>query len=152
MIVHELPNGQLLCIHQTTHALMAEEFCRNWGNHTFARPAPYSAVMLGVAQHDNGWYEWELQPKLRNDGYPEDFLHESDLNAKLQLWRRGITRLYAQHPYAALMQSLSTNRRTCSSPCAINLPATPILPKLCTRRRSLPTPGCSSLATAPACK
>lgn len=105
MIVRELANGQLLCIHQTSHALMAEEFCRYWGNRDFARPEPYSAVMLGIAQHDNGWYEWELQPKLRNDGYPEDFLHESDLNAKLQLWRRGIARLYAQHPYAALLLS-----------------------------------------------
>lgn len=105
MIIRELPSGQLLCIHQTTHALMAGELCRHWGNHDFARPEPYAAVMLGIAQHDNGWYEWELQPKLREDGYPEDFLHESDLNAKLQLWRRGIARLYAQHPYAALMLS-----------------------------------------------
>jgi hypothetical protein len=105
MIVRELPNNQLLCIHQTTHALMAEELCRDWGNGAFAKPEPYSVVMLGIAQHDNGWYEWELQPKLRNDGYPEDFLHESDLNAKLQLWRRGIARLYAQHPYAALLLS-----------------------------------------------
>lgn len=105
MIVRELTNGQLLCIHQTSHALMAEELCRHWGNRDFARPAPYAAVMLGIAQHDNGWYEWELQPKLRTDGYPEDFLHESDLDSKLQLWRRGIARLHAQHPYAALMLS-----------------------------------------------
>lgn len=105
MIVRELPNGQLLCIHQTSHALMAEELCRHWGNRDFARPEPYAAVMLGIAQHDNGWHEWELQPKLRADDYPEDFLHESDLDAKLQLWRRGIARLHAQHPYAALMLS-----------------------------------------------
>jgi hypothetical protein len=103
MIVRELPNGQLLCIHQTSHALMAEEFCRHWGNGDFARPEPFSEVMLGVAQHDNGWYEWELAPKLRADGYPEDFMHESDLNAKLALWQRGVDRLYAQHPYAALL-------------------------------------------------
>jgi hypothetical protein len=105
MIVRELPNGELLCIHQTTHALMAAEFCRHWGNRDFARPAPYAPVMLGVAQHDNGWYEWELQPKLRADGYPQDFIHETDLLGKIQLWRRGIDRLYAQHPYAALLLS-----------------------------------------------
>jgi hypothetical protein len=105
MIVRELPNGELLCIHQTTHALMAAELCRRWGNGNFACPEPYAAVMLGIAQHDNGWYEWELQPKLRDDGYPEDFMHESALLAKLQLWRRGIGRLYAQHPYAALLLS-----------------------------------------------
>jgi hypothetical protein len=105
MIVRDLPTGQLLCIHQTSHALMAEEFCRHWGNQEFARPQPYSAVMVGIAQHDNGWYEWEMQPKLRADGYPQDFLHESDLAGKLQLWRRGISRLAAQHPYAGLLLS-----------------------------------------------
>jgi hypothetical protein len=105
MIIRELSNGQLFCIHQTSHALMAEEFCRHWGNAQFAQPQPYAAVMLGIAQHDNGWYEWELHPKLRADGYPQDFIHESDLAGKLQLWGRGINRLYAQHPYAALLLS-----------------------------------------------
>ena len=105
MIIRELPNGQLLCINQTSHALMAEEFCRHWGNQDFARPAPYSAVMLGISQHDNGWYEWECSPNLRQDGYPEDFIYVSDLLGKLALWRRGIQRLYAQHPYAALLLS-----------------------------------------------
>lgn len=103
MIVRELPNGQLFCINQTTHALMAAEFCRHWGNQEFAAPEPYAEVMLGIAQHDNGWYEWESAPKLRIDGYPEDFMHESDPMAKLQLWQRGIDRLYAQHPYAAAL-------------------------------------------------
>jgi hypothetical protein len=105
MIVRELPNGQLLCIHQTTHALMAQEFCRYWGNDEFAAPEPYTEVMLGIAQHDNGWYEWESAPKLRADGYPEDFMHESEPMAKLQLWQRGIDRLYAQHPYAAVLMA-----------------------------------------------
>jgi hypothetical protein len=105
MIVRELSNGQLLCIHQTTHALMAEEFCRHWGNRDFALPEPYAVVMLAIAQHDNGWYEWECAPKLRADGYPEDFMHESDPMAKLQLWQRGIDRLYAQHPYAAVLMA-----------------------------------------------
>ncbi len=105
MIVRELANGQLLCINQTTHALMAAEFCRHWGNDEFARPQPDAPVMLGIAQHDNGWYEWERQPKLRADGYPQDFLHESDFDGKLRLWQRGIDRLYGQHPYAALLLS-----------------------------------------------
>jgi hypothetical protein len=105
MIVRELPTGELLCIHQTTHALMAAELCRHWGNRDFAHPEPPAPVMLGIAQHDNGWYEWELYPKLRADGYPQDFIHETDLLAKLHLWQRGIDRLYAQHPYAALLLS-----------------------------------------------
>ena len=103
MIVREMANGQLLCIHQTTHALMAEQFCRHWGNGDFARPLPYAATMLAIAQHDNGWYEWELHPRLCSDGYPMDFLHDDDPIAKVALWRRGVDRVFEQHPYAALL-------------------------------------------------
>jgi len=103
MIVREMANGQLLCIHQTTHALMAEQFCRHWGNADFVRPLPYVATMLAITQHDNGWYEWELHPRLRRDGYPMDFLHDDDPLGKVQLWRRGVDRVFAQHPYAALL-------------------------------------------------
>ena len=103
MIVREMANGQLLCIHQTSHALMAEQFCRHWGNADFARPLPYMATMLALAQHDNGWYEWELHPRLRSDGYPMDFIHDTEPLGKVQLWRRGVNRVYEQHPYAALL-------------------------------------------------
>lgn len=103
MIVREMANGQLLCIHQTTHALMAEQFCRHWGNADFARPQPYTATMLAIAQHDNGWHEWELHPRLRDDGYPMDFMHDDEPLNKLALWRRGVDRVFMQHPYAALL-------------------------------------------------
>ncbi len=103
MIVHPMPDGRLLCIHQTSHALMAEMFCRHWGNRAFATPQPYAAVMLGIAQHDNGWYEWECTPQLRADGYPMDFIHGPTALVKLDLWQRGIDRVYAQHPYAGLL-------------------------------------------------
>ena len=103
MIVREMPNGQLLCINQTSHALMSAEFCRHWGNSDFTVPAPFAEVLLGVAQHDNGWYEWELKPKLRPDGYPMDFLHDPDVLGKLNLWRRSVNRAYEQHPYAAVL-------------------------------------------------
>lgn len=103
MIVRSLGDGGLLCIHQTSHAAMAAVFCRHWGNQSFARPDPYDAVMLGIAQHDNGWYEWEQRPRLRADGYPMDFVHDADPLGKLALWRRGVERLYAQHPYAGLL-------------------------------------------------
>lgn len=103
MILRDMPDGHLLCINQTSHALMAEEFCRHWGNHEFARPEPYSAVMLGIAQHDNGWYEWEQCPQLRDDGRPMDFLHGPPGEEKLALWQRGVDRAGAQHPYAGLL-------------------------------------------------
>jgi hypothetical protein len=105
MIVREMGNGRLLCIHQTTHALMAVQFCRYWGNEHFAAPQPYTPVMMAIAQHDNGWYEWELSPRLRPDGVPMDFITYTDQAGKTALWQRGIDRVWGQHPYAALLIS-----------------------------------------------
>ena len=103
MIVRELADGRLLCMRQTSHALMAAAFCRHWGNADFAPPTPYDAVLLAVGQHDNGWYEWEKEPDIRPDGYPMDFIHGPNGREKIDLWTRGITRVGAQHPYAGLL-------------------------------------------------
>jgi hypothetical protein len=98
-----MPDGQLLCINQTSHGLMAEQFCRHWGNAEFAQPWPYDVVMLGISQHDTGWYEWECAPRLCPDGKPMDFLHYPDVQGKADLWRRSVRRTWAQHPYAGLL-------------------------------------------------
>ena len=103
MIVREMVNGQLLCINQTTHSMMAAALCHRWGNQDFAPPVPYDAVMIGIAQHDSGWYAWEQAPALRPDGYPMDFLHGPVGVEKLNLWQDGIDRVYLQHPYAGLI-------------------------------------------------
>lgn len=103
MIIRSMSPNTLLCINQSSHALMAAEFCRHWGNRDFRVPSPYAETMLAISQHDNGWYEWELAPKLRADGYPMDFLHDPDILGKLNLWRLGVNRAYAQHPYAAIL-------------------------------------------------
>lgn len=103
MIIREMPNGQVLCINQTTHALLAAAFCCRWGNRDFSSPTPYEIVMMAIAQHDCGWYEWDSHPCLRDDGYPMDFLHGPTGIEKLALWRQGIERVAAQHPYASLL-------------------------------------------------
>lgn len=105
MIIHTLPNGQLLCINQTSHALMAAEFCRHWGNADFAKPAPFEVIMGAIAQHDNGWYEWEVAPKIDEEGAPLAFIPGPPFAEKLALWQRGIDRAAAQHPYMGLMVS-----------------------------------------------
>src|SRR5690606_9441277 len=86
-----------------THALQATSFCRHWGNADFAPPEPFDAVMAGVFLHDNGWSEWEGAPEVRPDGYPMDFVHGPHWSPKLDLWRRGVARAFAQHPYAGVL-------------------------------------------------
>ncbi len=103
MIIYELPGERLLCCTQTAHALMAAEFCRHWGNADFAVPEPFDLLMTAVAQHDNGWWEWEQAPLLRDDGYPMDFLAGPAGEEKLEIWRRGVARAAAQHPYAGAL-------------------------------------------------
>jgi hypothetical protein len=103
MIVRELGDGRLLCINQTTHALQATSFCRRWGNADFAPPDPYEPVMAGIFLHDNGWSEWEEVPEVRDDGYPMDFVHGPHWATKVDLWRRGVARAFAQHPYAGTL-------------------------------------------------
>lgn len=109
MLVHTLPNGQLLCVNQTTHALMAEQFCRHWGNAEFARPIPYDVVMAAIAQHDNGWYEWEAAPEVDDAGAPLAFIPGPHYARKFKIWQRGIDRATAQHPYMGLMVSRHTS-------------------------------------------
>lgn len=103
MIVRDMPHDRVLCLNQTTHSLMSAALCSYWGNDDFARPKPYAVVMMAIAQHDNGWSEWELAPEVRPDGYPMDFLHGPDAYEKLMLWQRGVDRAATQHPYAGLL-------------------------------------------------
>ncbi len=105
MIIRKLAGNRLLCLNQTTHALLAAAFCRHWGNGDFARPEPYDAVLAGIAQHDNGWFEWESAPEVDAGGRPLDFLRAPAAVDKLALWQRGIRRALAQHPYAGLLVS-----------------------------------------------
>jgi hypothetical protein len=105
MLVRAQPNGQLLCVNQTSHALMAAQFCRHWGNRDFAKPAPYDVVMSAIAQHDNGWYEWEAAPEIDANGAPLAFIPGPTYAEKLPIWQRGIDRAAAQHPYMGLLIS-----------------------------------------------
>jgi hypothetical protein len=106
VIVRELPDGRLLCANQTSHAHMAAEFIRHWGGDGKGDFAPlplFDLTLLATAQHDNGWHEWEAAPLLRADGFPMDFLHWGNALGKLDLWRRGIARAWAQHPCASVL-------------------------------------------------
>jgi hypothetical protein len=97
---------QLLVIRQTDHAFLAGFFAREWGNEQFSKPQPNGSFCLAVAEHDNGWSEWELQPALDpKTRLPFSFM--SIPTAKhIALYQKGIERVVRVDHYAGLLASM----------------------------------------------
>jgi len=93
----------LLVIRQTDHAYLAGFFAREWGNERFSRPEPNGPFCLAVAEHDNGWSDWELQPTLDPKTHlPHSFM-SIPTETHIALYQRGIERLVKVDHYAGLM-------------------------------------------------
>ena len=89
---------------QPDHGLIAGYLAAHWGNTGFKRPGHFahvaspevlrSQVVFAVAQHDNGWWEWEADPDVSaEDKLPlglEEVLR--DQQAGMNRWRRGLSR------------------------------------------------------------
>ena len=109
--------SQVWLITQPAHAELAGMMAAHWGNEEFARPGHFAPspdaerlrqeVVLAVAEHDNGWWEWEADPPLSaEDGLPQglgDVM--KDRTAGMKRWLLGIPRLAEHHPYASLLIS-----------------------------------------------
>ena len=105
------------CVEQPDHGVVAGYLAAHWGNDEFNQlgyfaptPDPVSLrgeVVLGVAQHDNGWWEWEAAPELNPfNGLPLDLMDVFQAQQEgMSRWRRGIPRLAKTHPYAGLLAS-----------------------------------------------
>jgi hypothetical protein len=63
MIIQE-QGDHLILIRQTDHAVLSGYFARESGNENFIRPEPFESFQLAATEHDNGWNEWELQPRI----------------------------------------------------------------------------------------
>lgn len=102
-------------ITQPAHAALSGAMAAHWGNEEFAWPGHYATstdaerlrreVTLSVAEHDNGWWEWEADPPLSpDDGLPQGLGEVlKDPVAGMERWRLGIPRMAEQHPYASLL-------------------------------------------------
>jgi hypothetical protein len=110
MMVNPYDDSRLLLALQIDHSRVAGFLAAHWGNETFARPRPYSSVVLAAQEHDNGWWEWEMKPSTLNDkGYPLDY-HDGSLKylgqLRLDFYRNGVDRVAQRDPYAALLINL----------------------------------------------
>ena len=106
MILVEEKGGRgevFLVIRQTDHAFLSAFFAREWGNEKFTKPQPNVSFCLAVAEHDNGWSEWELQPALDPKTHlPYTFI-SIPTETHIALYQRGIERLVKVDHYAALL-------------------------------------------------
>jgi hypothetical protein len=105
MIIQE-QGDQLVLIRQTDHAVLSGFFAREWGNEQFTRPEPFASFCLAVAEHDNGWREWELLPGLDlKTRLPYSFM-SIPTEGHIALYQRGIERLVKTDHYAGLLVSM----------------------------------------------
>jgi hypothetical protein len=121
-------NNETWLVQQPHHAQVSGFLAAHWGSaNGFARPGHYPGathperwrdeVVLGIAEHDNGWWETEAMPLISDkDGLPVgvgEAAPPTDENeftpwitGGFDRWRTGIGRLAETHPYAALLTSL----------------------------------------------
>jgi len=93
-------------IGQLSHAWLAGQLARAWGNEQLLGAEPFEGVVLGAQQHDIGWSSFDLRPPLNRDsGLPRNFL-ELSVEEHLAIWRAAPERLLSQSAHAALVVSM----------------------------------------------
>ncbi len=113
-------NGEYWLVSQPDHAWLSGTLAAYWGTGEFRSPghfAPFgeperlrAETVLAIAEHDNGWWEWEAAPPLAEDGLPRDLRDVlNDQQEAMKRWRLGVPRLRELHPYASLLISYHAN-------------------------------------------
>jgi hypothetical protein len=105
MIVQER-GEELWVVRQTDHGLLAGFLARQWGNDLYRRPEGFESFCLAVREHDNGWGEWELAPRIDpKTRVPYTFM-SIPTEEHVGLYQRGIERVVQVDRYAGLLVSL----------------------------------------------
>ena len=105
MIVR-VQGDQLILIRQTDHAVLCGFFAREWGNDQFRRPDPFESFCLAATEHDSGWREWELTPRVDpRSRLPYSFMSLPTAD-HIMLYHRCLDRLAKLDPYAELLVSM----------------------------------------------
>lgn len=79
-----------LLISQVTHADLAGEIARHWGNQ-LVEPLPFGrALLYAVEHHDDGWADWEAAPTIDPEtGKPRNFT-EMPMDVSTAIWQKSI--------------------------------------------------------------
>lgn len=90
---------------QPEHARLAGLFAARWGNETFDRPEPLTPSLIAADTHDNGWWEYDLYPRLGDDGSPVG-VADVPADAWTAIYETGIANAVEIDPYAGLLVSM----------------------------------------------
>jgi len=105
MIIQE-HGDHLILIRQTDHAVLSGYFAREAGNESFVRPEPFDSFQLAATEHDNGWSEWELQPRIDPATFLPYTFMSMPTTEHMDLYQRGIERVVKVDRYAGLLVSM----------------------------------------------
>lgn len=99
-------NGSIRVIRQDDHAELAGVLARQWGNDSFARPEPFEAVALAASLHDNGWREWDAEPRVNPATQRPYQFTEMPVREHLTFYRRGVDHVVTHDAYAGLLVNM----------------------------------------------
>jgi len=107
---------------QPNHAVASGHMASHWGNEDFTKLGFYdncsepeklaTETIFGIAEHDNGWWEWEASPtNSESDKLPLGLAEVlQNPTEATQRWRIGTTRFEDSHPYASLLMNFHAYR------------------------------------------
>ena len=110
-------DNQTWLVSQPDHGGVAGYLAAHWGNDQFAAPGHFAEAhdperlcaetVLAIAEHDNGWWEWEAIPERGDlDDLPLDLADVlKNQQEGMGRWRLGIPRFSEEHPYVSLLIS-----------------------------------------------
>jgi len=121
-LLKTIDNGTIRLVTQPDHAVAAGYMAAHWGNEEFTKLGFYdncsepdklaAETIFGIAEHDNGWWEWEASPSSsESDKLPLGLAEVlSNPTESTQRWRIGTTRFEDSHPYASLLMNFHAYR------------------------------------------
>lgn len=112
-----IQDGKIWMVTQPDHSQIAGYIAAHWGNRLFACPGYFSAsvkdperlraeAILAIAEHDNGWWEWEAIPDVSvADGFSAGLGEVlQSQQAGMDRWRSALTR-FQNRPMVNLLIS-----------------------------------------------
>jgi hypothetical protein len=95
--------SSLLFITQPDHAALASRMMTAWRGEGFLARHTRQAVLYATKEHDVGWTEEDLAPRVdASSGRPFDFIN-LPRDARQAVWRRALPRLAATSTYVAAL-------------------------------------------------